>query len=780
MSGEKTQLERSPQPYQSVTLPLGSSRGAAYSKGYGKVLLSEAERIDFRGLWSKLSRRKWVILAICIVSTSIVAIHMYSRRDLYRAITTIDIGMDPMELLQMKHGDAFIESDFVLSSPKTKMMVITSDPVLEDVVVRLGLDENTRFLDATPTRPLLSAAKALAGQDRVRNYDDLAGNDEPITMRPESVEPRTPKESRHLEPYVALLRRGLSVEPVKDTEVLSVSFTHTDPALTAAIANGIGEVFIDHSFRNKAGKFTKTSEWLEHATSDLKARLEKAEQALTDYTREHNIVSMQGKENLATEKLLQLHDQLLKATTDRMLKQSLYEEVKAGHVAQLPESFTDPDTRELQARLRDLESEAAQVNIDYGPENPHSVEVQQQLDTIRIQIKASRTALEEKVKADYERTVRDEQSLTDALERARADASEQNQYAIKYSILSQDADTAKALYTDFLQRTNQARLQVAQQHNNIRVIQPAKTPHGAFSPNRTLTILTGFLLSLAAGVGFGFILDYFDDTIRTSEDVNRYAQLPALGVIPAISAMPSRRKIDGRRPVAPIHPARAAAANGNGNGRGNDASLLTALDVRSSVAEAYRALRTSVLLSTGDGSPKTILVTSPEPGEGKTTVVVNMAVSLAQLGCSVLMIDCDLRQPSIHKLLHIEPSDGVSTYLSTDVEIEGLIQKLDIPNLSLLQCGPIPPYPAEMISSTKMKHLLEKLSARYDHILIDSAPLMHVSEPIILSTLVDGVVLVVRSGHSKRGAVRQSCEELLGVGTKIFGAVLNNVDVGRG
>jgi capsular exopolysaccharide synthesis family protein len=320
-------------------------------------------------------------------------------------------------------------------------------------------------------------------------------------------------------------------------------------------------------------------------------------------------------------------------------------------------------------------------------------------------------------------------------------------------------------------------VQVAEQHNNLRIIEPAIVPRVPVGPKRLLVILAGFLLSLAGGIGLAFFLEYLDNTVKSIEDVSRYAQLPTLAVIPAINASISAgERKNGHR--------KALATNGTAAARESKQGLVTALDTRSYdtyslgiAAEAYRTLRTSVLLSTAGGPPKTILVTSGQPGEGKTTTTINTAISLAQLGASVLVIDADLRRPTTHKVLGVNQTAGLSTYLSSDTEVDKLITKLEIPNLSLLPCGPIPPNPSELISSEKMKQLLGALSQRFDHILIDSPPLIHVTDPVILSTMVDGVILVVRGGKSTRDVVRFARQELTRVGSKVFGVVLNSLDL---
>jgi len=402
------------------------------------------------------------------------------------------------------------------------------------------------------------------------------------------------------------------------------------------------------------------------------------------------------------------------------------------------------------------------------------VEVKQQMAAIQQQIDAGRGQLEEKLRADYERAVRDEQSLKAALDRAKGEAVQQNEANIQFTLLKQDVDTAKSMYTNFLQKTSQAQIQQAEQHNTMHIIESALPPVSPVGPNRLRTIMIGFFVSLMAGFGLALFLDYLDNTIRSVEDVARYAQLPALGVIPAISSRRAQKLLAKSRihnlalGDGQVAPAPEAAAGG-----------VMAFDSASSIAEAYRVLRTSVLLSTAGGPPKTILVTSGQPGDGKTTTIINTAVSLAQLGASVLVIDCDMRRPAAHKTLGVDYSKGLSNYLSRNVKIDDLIQKVPIANLSFLPSGPVPPNPAELLSSKKMKELLELLAERYDHILLDSPPLMLVTDPIVLSTIVDGVILVVHGGKSTKDVVRRARQELAAVGAKIFGVVLNNLDMNR-
>jgi len=742
-----------------------------YGYGYGH----KEENVRVREVWRNVRKHKWLIITITVVITIVVAIEMYRTPSIYEASTMIEIGKeDPPP---GKPGSfVFNVEDPMNVSLKTKIQALRSPAVYQAVVLKLGLDQNPKFFSVGAKKSVWDAIKLLGQRvsGRPARLDD-DDTEEAISSAKSSL-PITLEDQARLEPYMDAVDGGLTVVPVMDTRDLKISFRHSDQKIAAAIANAVAEVFIKQNFEAKTQKFTTTSDWLDRSTRELKAKVQQAEQALANYTRENNIFSTEGKETLTADKLSRLHEQVMRAETDRMLKQSLYEEVKMGRVAQLPEAFADPKSSDLQKKLQELAITLSDLETKYGPENPQIVRVKQEIAVIQGQISESRSTLAERLKADYERAVRDEQSLKAALEKAKGEAVQQNQAAIQLNILKQDVDTANKLYTEFLQNTNQANLQVAEQHNNVRIISPARVPKTPISPARMRTVVIGFMLALSAGIGLAMFLEYIDNTIKTVEDVSRYVQLPALSVIPPIGLVAPRGMLSSKG----AKKLKSLPASVNGNGAENaNAAQLVAPDSRSSAAEAYRILRTSVLLSSAGKPPKTILVTSGQPGEGKTTTAVNTAISLSQLGASVLLIDCDMRRPSAHKILGVDNMRGLSTYLSRNMNVDGLIQKLQMPNLSFIPCGPIPPNPAELISSEKMKRLLADLAERYDHVILDSPPLMNVTDPVILSTMVDGVILVVHGGKSTRDVVRRARHDLDTVNAKVFGVVLNNVDLRR-
>ncbi|MFN0084174.1 MAG: GumC family protein [Blastocatellia bacterium] len=762
-----------------IMRPFTASRPTTLSYGYGYNGFENdpANGIHLRDVWRIIRKRKWLVLLISALVTILLTIEVHRTPSIYRAQSDIVVNKDAPTFVQAK--DQVIQID-ESDNLNTNKIIIKSRPLLEDVVISLKLDQNPKFVESLQKKTFVDAVRDIGYR---MTGGAIGGRKEPpVSSIPAARQERTQEESVRLQPYVSILKSKLNVETVPDSRVMRISFEHTDPEIAAAVVNSTAKNFMESNFERKTAKFEDTSNWLGRSTRELKAKVEEADQALAEYTRRNGIFSTEGKESLTTDKLTSLHSQSTKAEMDRMIKESLYEEVKQGRVAQLPENFSDPKLTLLQADLQKLQVEASQLTVTYGPENPRVAEIGQKIKTYQTQIAESRRLLEEKLRADYERAVRDEGSVRRALERAKAEAVQQNQAAIQFNILKEEVDTAKELYAGFLQKTKQAELQLVEQHNNLRVIEPAEVPGSPVGPMRFRTILIGLLVSLVGGVGLALFLEYIDNTVKSVEDIVRVAQLPTLAVIPSINAITQKQLAVKRK---------SNEANENGGG-GGDASLapvgsplpgkpqkLINLDQLSSVVEAYRMLRTSVLLSAAGNPPRTILFTSGQPGEGKTTTAINTAISLSQLGASVLLIDADLRRPTVHRVFKMNQTHGLSTYLSRQVDIDSLIQKIWVPNLSILPCGPIPPNPAELISSERMKDLLRQLTETYDHILIDSPPLTNVTDPVILSTMVDGVILVVQAGRSTRDLVRRARTELASVGAKIFGVVLNNLDVKR-
>lgn len=737
------------------------------------------EDLGIRELWRRLQRRRLAILAIVLIITAIATLIMLRAKSTYMAATVIEIGKDQNPILKPTEHIQESEADLA-TAIKTSMVLLKSHELLEDVVVGLQLDKNPNFYE----EPGRFSLKRLF-QSKVTNLGNIDSS--ALLSKTGKESGRTPSERLRLDPYVQFVEENLEVEQIKGSRALKVTFVHTDPTIAAAVADGVARGFIQRNFQNKTDRFSKLVDWLDQSTRDLKGRVEKAEQALANYTKENNIFATEGKSTLTSDKLSKLHDQMTRAEADRILKETLYDEVKQGRVDQVPEVFAEmtskstPRISELNKQLADLTATEAQMTVHFGPSNPQIQEIREQIATVKGQIDASRKALNDKLQTEYDHAVRDETSLKAALVKAKSEAVNENQAAIHFDILKQEVDTAKALYTEFLQKSNQSKMEVAEQYSNIHILDHAKVPNEAYGPRRGLNILLWFMVSLIAGVGIGLLLEFFDNTIKSGNDVSQFLGLSTLAAIPFSKSMSSwesarlyaqPESIDGKKLLPTSSESGndiiSAASVADSNGKGAQKLPRT--------VENYHGLRTSVLLSTSEGPPKTILVTSSEPCDGKTTTAVNLALSLCELDAKVLLIDADMRRPTAHKMFSLDPSMGLSSYLSRDVPINKLIHRLSKNNLSILASGPVPPNPATLISSSKMKLLMDVLENQFDYIVIDSPPVIGLTDASILSTYVDGVVLVVYASQSKRDIVRRAKFNLQSVGAKILGVVLNKVD----
>ena len=784
MSDEKSSPDKLIPPADNAMLPPDYFRSPleAVANRYYPGDAGAMDSLQLGELWRRIRKHQWLIVVIVVIVTSVVAVESYRTKSMYRAAATLQLDLENRTLF--RSGDVSIESEesdnayLTAAAMKTKIRLLQSRPLLEDVVANLQLDRSPQFMDVTQRKNMWESMQTIAGRVKGSGYvaPPSLYIESPPAPTPESLQTRTTQESARLSPYVNILSGALSAAQVEDTQMLTISYEHTNPTLAAQIVNTAAEFFVAHNFRNKTRRYNSTSGWLNTRTRDLKSRLEQAQQKLADFSSTHGISSPTSNEALEVAKLGKLHTQVMQAETERILKQSLNQEVQQGRLSQLPEAFADSKLTALQGRLNELSIQSSQYVGRFGPDNPRTQDVQKQIVALQRQLDEGRKNLGEKLKADYERAARDEQTLRAALERSKAETKseeiQQNQANVQFGLLQQDVQIAKNLYTEFLQKTNQASVQLAEQHNNLQIIEPATMPVAPIGPNRFRIILTGFLLSLCFGIGLALTIEFFDDTVKTSDDVIRYVGLPTLAAIPAVLTQRFRLRGGGNKTTALVEGNTAQAMqrpliSQPGQMPGHSISLLT---------EAYRGLRTSILLSAAGTPPKVILFTSSQPGEGKTTTTVNTAISLAQMGLSVVVIDADLRRPSVHKAFGLDASHGMSSYLSQNIRLASLLQNTSVPCVSVLPCGVIPPNPTELISSEKMKSMVHLLKEHFDHVLIDSPPLTNVADSLVLSTLVDGVIVVVQSGASKRRAVQRVRRELMQVGAKIFGVVLNKVD----
>jgi polysaccharide biosynthesis transport protein len=462
--------------------------------------------------------------------------------------------------------------------------------------------------------------------------------------------------------------------------------------------------------------------------------------------------------------MAQLQEEYTKAQSERTKYESLYSLVVAGRVQDLPGFLSNTLIQTLQANLSVLQSQYSELTETVKPDYPKARALKKQIDSAQATLDHQKLALAKNITEEYRAALEREKYLSKLLNQQEQLVNVVSQKSIRYNILKRDVDTNRGLYDGVLQRMKEAQVAAGLKASNIRVVDPSEVPDSPSKPRVLLNLALGFILGAGLGVGLAFVQEYLDNTLKTPEEVESLLRLPSLGILPSFHLNGGAKAGNGK----------LATLQADGNGAGG-----LAIQKNPASLEAFRSLRTSILLS-ANPVPKLLLVTSALPGEGKTTTTVNLGATLASLGSKVVIVDCDMRRPSCHRTTGVKNSPGFVQCLTGRVELaEAILPVPNVPNLFVIPCGPIPPNPAEVLSSPLTPEILRKLQEQFEYVLVDSPPLMNVADSRILATFTDAVVLVTRAYETPYEVVRRARALLYGAGARILGVALNDVNVHR-
>ena len=748
---------------------------------YGEENSPEGE-VHIRDYWRTIRKRLWLILGIALIVSSISVIRQARLPDIYTARSRVQVDAENYSpaLGASKGATYYIDNSYV--DPEyfnTQVQILTSPTLLRRVAKNLDLEHNQRFFDSgTAQRSTWQNLLRLVGLNRAPERpapkDQVPVTSEDLQQPLKSTTGVTDDigDVARMAPYVSALHDILEAEQVKRTRLIDIRATHTDPGVATKVVNAVADAFGLWNLEVRTKTNTIAGTYLQKRIAELQSQIRNGEEQLVNYAQSHQIVSLDPNQNTVVERLAGLNKQLLDAENDRSLAEAAYRASLAPGAAEANAEISDKQISDLKTHVADLKQKKAQQLLTDTEESPEVKDLNEQIAILENQLQDARTNAKSVVttnlETNYRKALAREKALRESFNEQRSETVTQNQAAINYNILKQEIETNKGLLEGLMQRAKENDVSMAGTPNNIHVVDYASEPTSPVGPRRLQSIVIALLLSLAFGVALALFLEYLDDTVKSPEDVERGLRMPALASIPVAGLSAGQRLL----PFA----IKESRGNGNGNGR----ELLINGDSQSVQAEAYRHLRTSVLLSTAGRAPRTLLVTSSLPSEGKTTTVVNMATVLAQTNVKVLVIDADMRRPRLHHVFGMENREGLSSMLSSDVtaaELLSIAHPYKESNIHLLSSGPLPPNPAELLGSQQMRNLLEEASQHFKYIVIDSPPIASFTDGVLISAIVDGVLLVVQGGKTSRQVVKRTRQMLHEIGAKVIGVVLNKVDL---
>jgi succinoglycan biosynthesis transport protein ExoP len=724
-------------------------------------LASEPESEFNLGEYLAMLRRHWKLAVVCCaLGLAGAGIHYAITPKAYQATTIIQIerrNLTPLSTSQ----NPWLENYWNMEFYPTQYELLQSRGLAERVVKSLDLMED----------PAFNPGAAREGTNRA----NAEGDDAVLGSLADGI------------------RGGLAVEPVRNTQLVQLSFRAASPEFAARAANAFAEAYIDMGVEDRYATAGKASTFLSSQIEKLKLEVQAKEIQLQAFSRRSDIVSMDPATNVTLKRLEALNGQYIDAKKARIEREAQYHETLNGPKGSMSDSLTTGVVSDQRSQLLKLERDYDTRLKTYKPDFPDMVALKSEIEKARQHLnevigeqvdKAKNNAL-----AAYETARRQEQELDQELTKLKGQAIDQNSAAVEFTNLKVEIQTRRDLLDELMRKQSETEVAVRLQdtrQSNIRIIDKALVPGGPFQPSLRKDVTYGMLLGILFGIGCAVLIEFLDRTVKSPEEIERKLGLPTLAVIQDLTESGKSYGYstygygEGAEEQAPARPRRAAGTGWREKKKAlaaaapplNQIELVPHERPRTLISESYRSLRTALLLSSAR-ELKAIAVTSAVAGEGKTATASNLAVVLAQLGRQVLLVDCDLRKPRLHQVFRVSNRSGLVNQLTATADPESVFLPTEVPNLWLTPSGPIPPNPSELLSSDRMRDWLKAMRTRFDYVVIDTPPALAVTDATIIGLLADGVVLTLRSGKVTREEARLCRDRLRQSGVRILGAVLN-------
>lgn len=706
----------------------------------------------FRNYLHVVQKRKWTVISAFFIILFAVAIIDFTSKPVYKSTATMIIEKDNPNIVSIQEVMAIDASgtDYY----QTQYKIMESRTVAREVIKRLRLDQSKEFFPdpsdnfiANLMQPIL---ETLAGwKDSIKDL---------LRRQTKADSENHTADAELVDDFI----KQISVEPIRKSRLVDISFEAKDPVLAAEIANTLAEAYIDQNLVTRLEAIKNAMDWLNERIVKERARVEDAEIKLQRYREDNNIITeFSGEvETVTAQKLAELNSQVVDAESARVEAETKYTQAMRLQdnpliSASIPEVLNNPLIQQIKKAEVDIYTHISELSKKYGQQHPKMKAAQSELETLQKRRSDEVRRIIDSLHNEYEVTLARENSVKEALAKQKQEALVLNQKAIEYGVLKREAEGAREMYEVLIKRFKETSVTEDINASNMRIIDRAEVPEKPVKPKALRDLVLAMVMGLLFGVGLAFFFEHLDNTVKTPDEIEQRFGVPCLGMIPAI------------------------AGEDISTDEKNGPELVTTKMTKSTISEAYRSIRTKILFSSAELAPKVIMVTSSMAQEGKTTTSANLAVTMAQAGGKVLLIDCDLRRPRLHHLLGIGRDKGITNVLVGNSDLDDVIVETSIANLYAIPCGPIPPNPSELLGAKQMGITLDILSEKFDRIIIDTPPISAVTDAVVMAKYVDRVIVVVRANNTRYEMVNNAMKHLASINAVVLGAILNDVDMDK-
>jgi capsular exopolysaccharide synthesis family protein len=690
----------------------------AFAADYGN---DASGSFDLGEYWHILRKRKWWAVGFFLVIVSLIGAYTFTRTPIYRASVVLQIIQDnPQAFMGDQRIDPFATLQFDAANKfyETQYKLLSSVPLASKIIDSLRLTENPAF-----------------------------------QISPEEAQKLTPEQIR--DAMARNLLSGLQVNPVKNTFLVEVAYMSPDKKLAQEIVNDVYREYLRFSMDTRQQSYAMIREWLEKELLTLAGKVETSQRSIYKYGREKDFLPLEGDDNVTVKKFVELNRLLTTAQSERMTREAQFQQIR-DKGADAPAVINNPLVMQLRQALISQEAKVSSTKKIFGNNYPKLEAENANLTELRSRLQGELKRTQTGIKADYEVAVRAEKFIKEEFDQQKGKVEKLQDNLVQHQILKRDLQTNEQLYQGLLARMKEANVASTMMPSNSAIIESAVLPVAPFSPKKVRNMAMAVLLGLLGGVSLAFIMEHLDNSIKTPEELERVVRIPALGMIPMIS-------LNGK----------------DAQGSYQSVALASFEQPKSMVGDAIGHVNTALMLSLSERPPVGIMITSPNAGDGKSSISINLASSLAMTGKQVVLIDADMRRPVCHKAFNLPVQPGLSNFLTGSASLEEIIQTTQVPGLFFIAAGTVPPNPAQLLSSPMLQELRQRLRQEFQHVIIDTPPIISFPDGLSISSLVDGVLLVFKHHVTSRETGRLAVHLLHQVNANVFGVVLNMAQAGK-